>query len=207
MINIKHKHYLLPIVALLFTLLSPLLISLSANAATSAEQINSEIQRQCGGVSADAADRCATRVRNETIQSEIAERCRGMSADAADRCAASTRQSILSGDYNYDGTPDDEAVPPGNPDGDCKVGAGEKLNQSNCGIIYYVVLLTKTLSALVGIVIVVMMAVGGIQYAASRDDPAQVAGAKKHIQNTVMALVFYLFALAFLQWLVPGGVF
>lgn len=94
-----------------------------------------------------------------------------------------------------------------NPSGDCNVAPGEPLNQSNCGIIKYIVVFTKALSALVGIVIVIMIAIGGVQYAASKDDPSQVTGAKSKIQNAVMALIFYIFALAFLQWLIPGGVF
>lgn len=90
---------------------------------------------------------------------------------------------------------------------DCEVSGGQRLNQDNCGIIKYIVVFTKTLSVLVGIVVVTMIAVGGVQYAASRDEPSQVAAAKDRIRNAILALVFYIFAMAFLQWLVPGGVF
>lgn len=84
---------------------------------------------------------------------------------------------------------------------------GESLTKDNCVIIGYILTITNVLSGLVGLVVVLMIAYGGIQYAMSRDDPAQVAAAKERIKNAVMALVFYLFAVAFLQWLIPGGIF
>lgn len=81
------------------------------------------------------------------------------------------------------------------------------LDKDNCGIVYYIVTFTNILSAVVGIVIVVMIAVGGIQYTTARDDPQAVSAAKHRIQNAVLALVFYLFGFAFLQYLIPGGIF
>jgi hypothetical protein len=95
----------------------------------------------------------------------------------------------------------------GNLEADCEVDAGESLTTENCGIVAYVVLFTNVLSGIVGIVIVIMIAVGGIQYTAARDDPQAVAAAKTRIRNAILALIFYLFAFAFLQWLVPGGIF
>lgn len=91
-----------------------------------------------------------------------------------------------------------------NLSGDC---SGLTLTKDNCGIVGYIVTFINVLSAAVGVVIVIMIAVGGIQYTASRDDPQMVNVAKQRIQNAVLALVFYLFAFAFLQWLVPGGIF
>jgi hypothetical protein len=81
------------------------------------------------------------------------------------------------------------------------------LNKGNCGIITYIVDFTRLLSALVGIVIVIMITIGGIQYAASGPDPSAVTAAKKRIMNALIALVLYIFMFSFLQWLVPGGIF
>jgi len=204
MMTIKQKLYMFPVAALfmLFVMVAPV------SAATSADQMDAAVKQQCSGLSADAADRCATRVREEIIQAEIQERCGSMSADAADRCATSTRQSIAAGDYNYNGVPDSQdAQGSANFEGDCKVNPGEAVTKDNCGIVAYVVTITRVLSGLVGVVVVLMIAIGGIQYATSRDDPAQVKAAKTRIQNAILALVFYMFALAFIQWLVPGGVF
>lgn len=100
-----------------------------------------------------------------------------------------------------------------NFDGDCKDGDSAsgvkdgKIDKSECGIIGYIVTFTNVLSALVGIVIVIMIAVGGIQYTTARDDPQAVSAAKNRIRNAILALVFYLFGFAFLQYLIPGGIF
>lgn len=84
---------------------------------------------------------------------------------------------------------------------------GENLNTSNCGIISYVVLLIRVLSFAVGIVVAIMIVWGGVQYSSARDNPQQAASAKDHIRNAVFALVFYIFSIAFLNYIVPGGVF
>ncbi len=91
-------------------------------------------------------------------------------------------------------------------DADCKADGGP-LTKDNCGIVGYIVTFTRVLSALVGIVVVIMIAVGGLQFTMARDDPQAVAAAKGRIKNAVFALVCYLFGFALLQWLVPGGIF
>ena len=48
---------------------------------------------------------------------------------------------------------------------------------------------------------------GGIQYATSEGDPQKASGAKKRITNTLIALVAFIFLWAFLQFLIPGGLF
>lgn len=63
------------------------------------------------------------------------------------------------------------------------------------------------LSAGVGIVVTGVIIVGGIQYMMAGDNPAAITAAKKRITNGLIALVTFLFMFAFLQWLVPGGVF
>ncbi len=95
-------------------------------------------------------------------------------------------------------------------DADCDEdtdGNGTAVDKKDCGIIGYTMTFTNALAILVGIVIVIMIAVGGIQYTTARDDPQQVSAAKNRIRNAVLALVFYLFTFAFLNYLVPGGVF
>lgn len=63
------------------------------------------------------------------------------------------------------------------------------------------------LSALVGIAVVGSIVLGGIQYTTAGADPQKVSGAKNRIFNALIALFAYLFIYAFLQWLVPGGLF
>ncbi len=63
------------------------------------------------------------------------------------------------------------------------------------------------LSVGVGIVVVGVIILGGIQYAAAGDSPEAVSKAKQRIINGLIALVAFIFTFSFLQWLVPGGVF
>ncbi len=59
----------------------------------------------------------------------------------------------------------------------------------------------------VGVVVVTMVVIGGIQYSASGGNPQTVQEAKKKIYNAAFALVVFFFLYAALQWLVPGGIF
>lgn len=91
----------------------------------------------------------------------------------------------------------------GSLEADCK---STNINKDNCGIVAYLVGFIKFLSGLVGIVVVIMIALGGIQYTMAKDDPQAVSAAKERIKNALIALVAYLFLFSFLQWLVPGGI-
>ncbi len=77
----------------------------------------------------------------------------------------------------------------------------------NCKIVDYLILAINILSAMVGIVVVAMVIVGGIQYTTAADDPQAVAKAKSKIIQALLALVVFIFSYSLLQWLVPGGVF
>ncbi len=81
------------------------------------------------------------------------------------------------------------------------------VDASNCGIVRYLLDFINGLSAIVGIVIVMMITIGGIQYSAAGDNPQATMAAKKRIGNAIGALLLYIFMFAFLQWIVPGGVF
>lgn len=80
-------------------------------------------------------------------------------------------------------------------------------------IVVNINIIVTFLSALVGVVIVGSLIWGGIQYATAGSDvagsgkPSQVAAAKQRITNSLIALLAYLLIFAFLQWLIPGGIF
>lgn len=76
-----------------------------------------------------------------------------------------------------------------------------------CGIIRYITDFVNILTAITGVVITIMVIVGGIQYSAARDNPQAVQAAKGKLINAIIALVAFIFTSAFLQWIVPGGVF
>lgn len=79
---------------------------------------------------------------------------------------------------------------------------------SNCDIIgNYINPAITVLSGLVGVVAVISIIYGGIQYASSSGDPQKVTAAKARITKTIAALVAYAFLYAFLQFLIPGGLF
>lgn len=61
------------------------------------------------------------------------------------------------------------------------------------------------LSAGVGIFVIGMIILGGIQYTLAGDNQTATGEAKKRITNGLIALMVFLFLFAFLQWLVPGG--
>lgn len=94
----------------------------------------------------------------------------------------------------------------GNFEADCKAGTGVKLDKDNCGIIAYLVDFIRVLTGLVGVVIIIMIIIGGIQYSAAGNNPQSVLAARKKIANALLALLVYMFAFAFLQWVIPGGV-
>ena len=91
-----------------------------------------------------------------------------------------------------------------NFEGRCEDAAN--VNPDTCGIVAYLQTAINILTAVVGVVIVIMVALGGVQYTLARDNPQESAAAKTRIYNALMALVIYLFSFAFLQYLVPGGV-
>jgi hypothetical protein len=63
------------------------------------------------------------------------------------------------------------------------------------------------LSAAVVIVITGVIILGGIQYILAGDNATALTAARQRIINGLIALAVFLLMYAFLQWLVPGGVF
>lgn len=77
----------------------------------------------------------------------------------------------------------------------------------DCKIIGYLRDFINLLSAVAGIIIVIMIAYSGVRFSMSRDNAQEVAQWKNRILQALIALVFYLFTFILLQWLVPGGIF
>ena len=61
------------------------------------------------------------------------------------------------------------------------------------------------LSAMVGVVVVVGIIVGAIQFSSSAGDPQKAANGKNHIRNALLGLLAYILLYAFLQFMLPGG--
>lgn len=87
-------------------------------------------------------------------------------------------------------------------------GAGQNCNEKHCDLIaLYVNPLINILSVIVGLIVAASLIMGGIQYASSTGDPQKVGAAKTRIYNTLLAFMAYAFMYAFLNFLVPGGLF
>lgn len=72
-------------------------------------------------------------------------------------------------------------------------------------ILAYLVAIVRFLTYGIGIVVVLMIVVGGIQYAAAGDNAQSVSAAKNRILNAFIALLLFIFAFAILNFVVPGG--
>jgi hypothetical protein len=80
-------------------------------------------------------------------------------------------------------------------------------SNSNCNLIQeYVVPTINLLGAAFGLVAVISLIMGGINYTTSEGDPQKVSRAKIRIRNTIFSIVAFLFLYAFLNFLIPGGV-
>ena len=59
----------------------------------------------------------------------------------------------------------------------------------------------------VGIVVIVTIILGGIQYSMAGDNAEAVSKAKQRIINGLLALAAFIFTYSILQWIIPGGIF
>ena len=89
---------------------------------------------------------------------------------------------------------------------DC-VGKSPENCLSNQPFISDINAIVDVLTALVGVVVVGVIILGGIQYSAAGDNPQAVSAARKRITNGLIALIAFLLTAAFLQWVIPGGLF
>lgn len=90
-----------------------------------------------------------------------------------------------------------------NCDGDSD--PGKCLDQNP--IVQRLVQAINIISVGVGVIVTIMIIIGGIQYASAGGNAQKVQAAKTHITNAIIALIAYFFLFAFLQWVVPGGIF
>jgi hypothetical protein len=64
----------------------------------------------------------------------------------------------------------------------------------------------ELLGGVVGLLVMLMIVVAGVQYITSTGDPGLVKSAKQRLFNAILALVLYLMMFAILQFLIPGGI-
>jgi hypothetical protein len=76
---------------------------------------------------------------------------------------------------------------------------------TNCLFGKYLNPVINLFSAAVGVVAVIGIIVGAIQFSSSAGDPQKAANGKNHIRNALFGLLAYILLYTFLQFLVPGG--
>jgi hypothetical protein len=74
-------------------------------------------------------------------------------------------------------------------------------------LVHDIQIFVNFLSAGVGIIVTGVILVGGIQYILAGGNATALQAARQRIINGLIALFSFLFIYAFLQWLIPGGVF
>lgn len=82
----------------------------------------------------------------------------------------------------------------------------EKLAGGDCIIRRYVNPLIRFLSAVAGVAAVFSIVAAGIMYSSAGGDPSKVAAARNRVTQAIIALLAFIFLLAFLNWVVPGGI-
>lgn len=88
------------------------------------------------------------------------------------------------------------------------IAIGVDCDDSQTNPIYaYATAIINFLAAGVGIVVIIMIVVGGIQYMMAGGNPQVTQAAVKRIIDALIGLGVFLFLYAFLQWVLPGGPF
>ena len=81
-------------------------------------------------------------------------------------------------------------------------------NEENGGAMFGVLsLVLQILTFGIGIVGTFAIVISGIQYMTAKDNAGQMAAAKTRLIATAVGLIAYALLWAFLQWVLPGGVF
>ena len=86
--------------------------------------------------------------------------------------------------------------------------SGSTCDANKCDLIKkYLNPTINLLSVIFGLVAAGSIILGGIQFSTSEGDPQKAARAKDRIAGTILAIFAYAFIYAFLQFLIPGGLF
>lgn len=90
----------------------------------------------------------------------------------------------------------------------CASNASAICDQNACDLVQkYVNPTLNILSVIFGLIAALSIIMGGIQYTTSAGDSQKTQAAKQRISRTIMAFMAYAFLYAFLQFLIPGGLF
>jgi hypothetical protein len=85
--------------------------------------------------------------------------------------------------------------------------AADDIDAENCGIVKLLDTAFNFISGGIALAVIGNIIFAGIQYSTAQGDPSKASKAKTRIQNAIIAFVMYLTLSAFIEWLIPGGVF
>ena len=86
--------------------------------------------------------------------------------------------------------------------------SGGTVSCSGSGLIFnYLKMIIQFASGAIGLVIVLMIVIGGVQYVTSAGDPGAVKAARGRIINAITGLILFILMFAILNFLIPGGIF
>lgn len=77
----------------------------------------------------------------------------------------------------------------------------------NAFITKYINPVVTLLTVVLGVVAAISIVIAAIQYSSAGDDPGKVEKAKERIWQTLIGVVAYFLLAAFINFLVPGGLF
>lgn len=104
--------------------------------------------------------------------------------------------------------PDSVSPTPAPSNGSSSEDQAVKCTGGRCDLVKkYITPTITVLAAIFGTVAAISIILGGINFTTSEGDPQKAARAKSRITNTIIATVAFLFLYAFLQFLIPGGIF
>lgn len=198
-------------------LLAPLLLAVSVFASTlaisspvyAAEETTWQkfIKKKCSGSTADAAEQCASRLRER-----LRERC-GAPKDT-DKYVDCWRTFIKNngGTAGPDSSPFEKEVP--NSGGSTSPSCGDlKTSIIDCDgdggnpVVNLLLEIVNFLAVGVGIAVVGGIVWGGMLYASSNGDSSKTKQGITAIVNSVIGLLLFMFTYALINFLVPGGLF
>jgi Type IV secretion system pilin len=81
------------------------------------------------------------------------------------------------------------------------------LDASNCPIVDFANTAFSAIAGFIGLAVTGNIIWAGIQYSMSQGDPSKASKAKDRIRGAIIALIMFLSLSAFIEWLIPGGIF
>jgi hypothetical protein len=153
-------------------------------------------------VDATAPDLCTTSGGTWNASAAAGSQCTCVSGDVY---SPTSRQCVTPATSPTSGTGD---IPVADgPKVDCNAQGGTDLSAENCGIIGLLNTAFNFVSGGVALAVVANIIYAGIQYSTAQGDPSAVGKSKKRITGALIAFLMYVSLYAFIQWLIPGGVF